>query len=128
MDMKLFDSEIKLMEILWAHPAEAGPMTAREASLHAAEIIGWNKNTTYTVIKKLVDKGAIRREEPDFRCIPLVSREEVRRAETRSLLDRLFGGSKKALFSALLEDESVTKEDIAELREMIERSSRKGVN
>lgn len=120
MDMKLFDSEIRLMELLWAHPQEEEPLTAKEISLVAAERIGWNKNTTYTVIKKLIDKGAIRREEPNFRCVPLVTRDAVQRQETRSLLRRLFSGSKKALFSALLEDESVTAEDIAELRAMID--------
>lgn len=114
---KLFDSELKVMEIIWANE----PVSAKQISLVAAETIGWNKNTTYTVVKKLEAKGFVRREEPGFLCTSLVSREEVRRVETRSLVDRLFGGSKKALFSALLEDERLSEEDIRELREMIEK-------
>lgn len=125
MDTKLFDSELKLMELLWAHPEDAEPLTAKDVSLMAAQRIGWNKNTTYTILKKLVDKGAIRREEPSFRCIPLVSRNEAQRQETRSLLQRLFGGSKKALFSALLEDEHLSEQDLAEMRAMIEKASEK---
>jgi DNA-binding MarR family transcriptional regulator len=57
MQEKLFDSEAKVMEILW----EKGAIPAKEVSLIAADTIGWNKNTTYTVIKKLESKGYITR-------------------------------------------------------------------
>ncbi|MBR3424174.1 MAG: BlaI/MecI/CopY family transcriptional regulator [Clostridia bacterium] len=115
--MKLYDSEMKIMELIWEHE----PVSAKELSLIAQDEIGWNKNTTYTVIKKAIGKGYVKREDPDFICTSLISKEEVRGIETRSLVDRLFGGSKKALFSALLEDEDLTEKDIAELREMIEK-------
>ena len=114
---KLFESEIKVMEILWS----SGPLAAKEVSLLAAERIGWNKNTTYTVLKKLEAKGLIRRGEPNFICTPLVTRDEAQRAEAKSLLQRVFGGSKKALFSALLQEESLTDEEIAELKALIEK-------
>ena len=115
--MKLYDSEMKIMELIWRKE----PVSAKELSLIARDEIGWNKNTTYTVIKKAIEKGYVKREDPDFICTSLISKEEVRGIETRSLVDRLFGGSKKALFSALLEDEELTEKDIAELREMIEK-------
>ena len=92
MSEKLFDSEAKIMEIIW----EKGPLSAKEISLIAADSIGWNKNTTYTVIKKLEAKGFIRRDEPGFICTPLVTREEVQKQETESLINRFFGGSKTA--------------------------------
>lgn len=114
---KLFDSEIKVMEIIWSNE----PITAKQISIIAAETIGWNKNTTYTIIKKLEAKGFIKREEPGFICTSLISRNEVQKSETQSLVDKLFGGSKKALFSALLEDERLSDNDIQELREMIEK-------
>lgn len=117
MDIKLFDSEIKLMEIIWKRKS----ISAREVSLIAAESIGWNKNTTYTVLKKLEAKGYIRRDDPGFICTPLISRDEVRSSETRGLINKLFGGSKKALFSALLQDEDLTQEELNELRDMIEK-------
>ena len=53
--MKLFDSEWKVMEVLW----KKNDRTAKEISLRLADTIGWNKNTTYTVIKKCIEKGAI---------------------------------------------------------------------
>lgn len=116
MQEKLFDSEAKVMEILWAK----SPVSAKEISLIAAETIGWNKNTTYTVIKKLETKGFLRREDPGFICTPLVSREQIRKSEAVSLVKKVFGGSRKALFSALLEDEPLSDEELRELRKLIE--------
>lgn len=56
--MKLFDSEIKIMEVLWAE----GDCTAKHISDQLKQQIGWNMNTTYTVIKRLIGKGVIERE------------------------------------------------------------------
>lgn len=115
---KLFEGESKAMEILW----DNGPLPAREIALQAQARVGWNKNTTYTVLKKLEAKGFIRRDEPNFICTPLISRGEAQAHEAKSLLKRVFGGSKKALFSALLQDEKLSPEEIKELKELIEES------
>ena len=117
MQEKLFDSELKVMEIIW----EKGAISAKEISLIAADSIGWNKNTTYTVIKKLEAKGFIRRDEPGFICTPLVSKEEMQKSEASSLLNKVFGGSRKALFSALLEDEKISDEELKELKDLIDK-------
>ena len=115
--MKLFDSEWKVMEVLW----QENDRTAKEISLRLADSIGWNKNTTYTVIKKLETKGFIRRDEPGFICTPTVTRAEMQKREAVSLLNKVFGGSRKALFSALLEDEKLTESETDELRRLIEK-------
>ena len=117
MNEKLFDSEAKIMEIIW----EKGPLSAKEISLIAAETIGWNKNTTYTVIKKLEAKGFIRRDDPGFICTALVSQGVVQKNEAESLLNKFFGGSRKALFSALLEDEKLSDSEIEELKDLIDK-------
>ena len=117
MKEKLFESEAKVMEIIW----ERGALSAKEISLIAANTIGWNKNTTYTVIKKLEAKGFIRRDEPGFICTPLVSQEEMQKKEAVSLLNRVFGGSRKALFSALLEEEKLSEQEAEELRKLIDQ-------
>lgn len=114
---KLFDSELKVMELIW----ENEPISAKDVSLLAEEAFEWNKNTTYTVIKKIEAKGYVKRTDPGFICTSLITREDVCKAETRGLIDRLFGGSKKALFSALLDDESLTPEEIDALKSMIDR-------
>ena len=116
MKEKLFDSEAKVMEIIWAK----SPISAKDISLIAAETIGWNKNTTYTVIKKLEAKGFIQREDPGFICTPLVSQSQMQKIVAASLVNKVFGGSRKALFSALLEDEPLSKEEINELRKLID--------
>ncbi len=118
MDNRIFDSELKLMELLWERDGKA--VTAKELSLLAEERIGWNKNTTYTIVKKLVEKGYVERLEPGFVCRALISREAVQQRETNGLLNRLFGGSRKALFSALLEDETLSEGELKALREMID--------
>lgn len=117
MQEKLYDSEAKVMEILW----EEGPLSAKEISLIAARTIGWNKNTTYTVIKKLEAKGFLRRSEPGFLCTPLVSKNQIQKAEAASLVKKIFGGSRKALFSALLEDEPLSEEEVEALRALIDK-------
>lgn len=125
---KLYDSEVKLMELIW----ESEPVTAKELSLAAAERIGWNKNTTYTVLKKLVDKGFVKREEPGFVCTSLISRKDAEKDETRGLIDKLFHGSRKAFLAAFLENESLDRDEISEIGEMIqqaeERMEQKGKN
>ena len=117
MKEKLFDSEAKVMEIIW----EKNPISAKDISLIASEKIGWNKNTTYTVIKKLEAKGFIRREDPGYICTPLVSQSQMQKVEAVSLVKKIFGGSRKALFSALLEDEPLTEEEIRELHKLIDK-------
>ena len=116
MQEKLFESEAKVMEIIWAK----APISAKDISLIAAETIGWNKNTTYTVIKKLEVKGFIKREDPGFICTPLISQNQMQKVEAVSLVKKVFGGSRKALFSALLEDEPLSDEEIKELRKLID--------
>lgn len=116
MQEKLFKSEAKVMEIIWAK----APISAKDISLIAAETIGWNKNTTYTVIKKLEAKGFIRREDPGFICTPLITQNQMQKIEATSLVKKVFGGSRKALFSALLEDEPLSDEEIDELRKLID--------
>lgn len=117
MQEKLFDSEAKVMDILW----EYGPISAKQISLIAERTIGWNKNTTYTVIKKLEAKGFVQRQDPGFLCIPLVTRSQMQKAEAASLVKKVFGGSRKALFSALLEEEPLSREELQALRKLIDQ-------
>ncbi len=115
--MKLFDSELRLMELIWAHDG----CSAKELSLLAGEAIGWNKNTTYTILKKLVAKEAVERQEPGFRCKALVTKNQIAREETGSLVERLFGGSRKAFFAAFLQSEQFSDAELYELKTMIDR-------
>ena len=116
--MKLFDSELKVMEVLW----EEGPVPARRVVEVLSQRVGWNKNTTYTVIKKCMEKGAVQRSEPGFLCTPLVTREEVARSETEQLIDKMFGGSSELFFSSFLRDQGISEADALRLARMIEEA------
>ena len=115
MEPKLFDSELKVMGVLWRE----GEATAKRIAEVLAGEVGWNRNTTYTLIKRCIAKGAIERREPNFLCVPLVSREAVQAAETDELVGKLFDGSTDKLFASLLGRKKLTAEQIARLREIV---------
>lgn len=112
--MKLFDSERKVMEVLW----EYGEMQASGIVKVLEERTGWNRNTTYTVIKKCVEKGAIKRIEPHFVCQPLVSKKDIQKFETEDLINRMFDGSKEKFFIAFLETESFSAQEVEKLKKI----------
>ena len=118
MNWKLFDSELKVMEVLW----EQGSKSAREIVDILSERIGWNKNTTYTVIKKCIEKGAIQREEPGFICHALITRDEVAQHETEQLIDKMFGGSSELFFSSFLRNKGISEEEAERLSKMIKEA------
>lgn len=117
MDFKLFDSEKKVMEVLW----QQGEMRATDVVKVLEKSIGWNRNTTYTVIKKCVAKGAIERSEPHFMCTPLVTREQAQAYETEELVNKMFQGSKEQFFASFLSEEKLTKNEISSLKDMVEK-------
>lgn len=114
--MKLFDSEWKVMEVLW----QENDQTAKKISLRLAETIGWNKNTTYTVIKKCIDKGAIKRLEPNFLCHATITKAQAQKEEADTLVEKVFGGSAELLFASILHDRSLSKEELARLKALVE--------
>ena len=88
MQIKIYDSELKVMEVLWAR----GVLTAGQIAAIMKEQIDWNRNTTYTVIGKLVDKGAVKRFGDNFSCEALIQKEDVQKYETQELIDKYFDG------------------------------------
>lgn len=115
MSLKLFDSELKVMDILW----KEGEMPASRIAAVLGRQVGWNKNTTYTVVKKCVEKGVIERREPNFVCRALVTREAAQAWEVDELIDRMFDGSAELLFASLLGSKKVPAAVIERLRRMI---------
>lgn len=115
MAIKLFDSELKVMDVLW----KEGDKTAKEISDILKNAIGWNVNTTYTIIKKCVAKGAIQRIEPRFQCHALIRKEAVQQAEADELISKLFDGSTDKLFAALLNREKLSAKQIQTLKQMV---------
>ncbi len=116
MDIKLFDSELRVMEVLW----KDGELSAGQLAKILNAETGWNRNTTYTVIKKLVDKGAIKRSDPNFICIATVTREQVQEQETKELINKLFDGSAEIFFSAFINQKNLSQDDIKRLKDIVD--------
>ena len=87
--IRIHEGELNVMELLWSN----GSLPAKDIAKIIKEYIGWKNNTTYTVINRLVKKGALKREEPGFICVPMISKKRVQAIETEILLTTLFEGS-----------------------------------
>ena len=110
MAVKLFDSELKVMEVLW----KEGDIPAKQIAKQLTGQLGWNVNTTYTLIKRCIKKGAIERSEPGFMCRALIPKESVQEAETNELINKVY-----KLFAALLGRKKLSAEQIEKLKQIV---------
>lgn len=115
--MKLFDSELNIMDILW----NEGDTPAKKIAEMTKDKVGWSKTTTYTIIKRCLDKGAIERREPNFVCHALVTREEAQEHETTELINKLYDGAPDRLIASLLGQKRLSTEEINRLKRLIDR-------
>ncbi|MCD8120566.1 MAG: BlaI/MecI/CopY family transcriptional regulator [Lachnospiraceae bacterium] len=112
---KVFESEYRFCLILW----ENEPIRSGQLVKLCGERLGWKPTTTYTVLKRLGDRGVLKNENSVVRS--LVSRDEVQTAEINELLDKRFGGSLPAFIAAFARSEKVSRKELDEVQEMIER-------
>ena len=117
MEIKVFESELKVMEILW----EEGDLTAGQLAKILKEQTGWNRNTTYTVIGKLIDKGAVERYGENFSCRAIITKEQVQQHEAKELISRLFDGSAEIFLSAFLSGKELSDIEIERLKKFVEK-------
>lgn len=110
---KIFDSELRFCGILWEHQ----PVRSSELAHLCAEKLGWKKSTTYTVIKRLTERGVVQTE--DAVVTALVSRDQVQRAESRAFVERNFSGSLPGFLNAFVGGRGLSAEEADELRRMI---------
>jgi predicted transcriptional regulator len=113
--MKLFDSELKILDILW----QEGDTTAKRLAEILLERVQWSKTTTYTVIKKCIDKGAVSRQEPNFVCRATITREQVQETETNELINKMYGGMPDQLVASILWRNDLSPEEIERLKDLI---------
>jgi len=115
--MKLFDSELKVLDVLWRE----GDITAKRLAEILHEQVQWSKTTTYTVIKKCLDKGVVSRGEPNFVCHALISRQQAQEMETTELINKMYGGMPDQLVSSILWRKDLSGEEIERLKKIIEK-------
>ena len=112
---KIFDSELRFCEILWSHE----PVKSSELVRLCAEELGWKNSTTYTVIKRLTERGVVHTENAVVTA--LVNREDVQSAESRAFVERNFSGSLPGFLNAFVGGKGLTAAEADELRRMIDK-------
>lgn len=115
-EIRLHEGELNIMELLWSNKV----LAAKDISKIIKEYIGWERNTTYTVIKRLIDKGAITREEPGFMCRAAVSKRTVQNIETKALIDKLYNGSLNTFLIEYLGNQDLTDAELVELQRVLD--------
>ncbi len=115
--LKLFTSEWHVMTVLW----EKGTMRASAIAKELNKSIGWNRNTTYTIINKCIEKKAIERIDPHFECKAIVSKEEIIREDAADILEERFDDSLPLFVSSFASGRKLSKKDIEELRSILDQ-------
>ena len=112
---KIFESEYRFCLILW----EREPVTTTELVTLCRERLGWKRTTTYTVIKRLGERGVVRNDNGVVTA--LVSREEAQVSEIDELVEKKFQGSLPAFLAAFARRQELSEEEVEEIRRIIEK-------
>lgn len=111
---KVFESEYRFCLILW----ENEPINSTKLARLCNEKLGWSRTTTYTVIRRLSDRGIVKNENAVVTS--LVSKDEVQAAEIDELVEKTFGGSMPAFIAAFTKRKKLSGREVAEIRRMLD--------
>ena len=114
-EIRLHEGELNVMELLWSNKS----LAAKDIAKIIKEYVGWEKNTTYTVIHRLIEKGAIVRENPGFICTAIVTKKMVQQTETTNLINRFYKGSISEFLSEYLSLQDLSADDIYILEKIL---------
>jgi predicted transcriptional regulator len=117
--LKLFDAEHKFMSIVWAHE----PVNSTELSRLCEKQLGWKKPTTYTMIKKLCERGILQSEKATVTA--LIAREAVQKYEADVFIDKVFDGSVPSFITSFLQDKTLSEEEAQAIKSMVDGVVRK---
>lgn len=115
--ISLTDSELKIMNAIWR---EGGAAPAKIIYDRVSDETGYKRSTVYALIHRLIEKGVVKREDPDFICTALIDQSEYQKSEVKSIVQRLFGGSAERLAATLVTSEHISPQKLAELIELAE--------
>ena len=115
---KIFESEYRFCLILW----ENEPIKSSELVRLCRERLGWKPTTTYTVIKRLSERGVLKNE--DTVVTSLITKEEAQAAEVGELIEKTFEGSLPAFIAAFAKHERLSEGEVAEMQSLIDRFRR----
>ena len=111
---KVFESEYRFCLILW----ENEPINSTRLAVLCNEQLGWSKATTYTVIRRLAERGVLKNENATVTS--LVSKEQVQESELEQLVEKTFEGSIPSFIAAFSRSKKLTQEEIAQLQNLID--------
>lgn len=117
-EFKLFDAEFKFLDIIW----ELEPINSTQLTKVCLKKLGWKKPTTYTMIRKLSERGILKNENATVTA--LVKREQVQKYESEMLLEKSFDNSLPAFLATFLRDKKLSKKEAEEIKRMIEEATR----
>ena len=117
-NISIAETEWKVMELLW----KKSNITIGDIKI-GLEDTGWSDSTVKTLVRRLVQKGAVKADDSlgQFRYSPLVSESECKRKETKNLIDRIYNGSVKMLMANLVSDSNLTEAEAEQLFEIIDK-------
>lgn len=119
---QISDTEWQIMKILWAN----APLTANQVIEEIEGITSWKPKTVKTMLGRLVKKKAIafNKDGRTYVYYPLVAEEECIKAESKSFLEKVFSGAMNVMFANFLEEQELSKEEIAELKRILEQKQK----
>ena len=117
---KIHEGEYRFCLIMW----EYEPITAVELVRLCQEQLGWKRTTTYTVIKRLAEKGVLRND--NGMVTSLISKDTVQACEIDDLMEKKFGGSLPAFVAAFTKRKNISEEELDEVQRMIDRIRKGG--
>ena len=113
-DYHLGEVEMRFAELIWANE----PLGSGELVKLCAEALGWKKSTTYTVLKKLCEKGFFKNEGGTVSS--LISEKEMRSRDSHEFVENSFGGSLPAFLAAFASGRKLSEEEVADIRRLID--------
>ena len=111
---KIFESEYRFCLILWEHE----PVRSKELVKLCEEKLGWKSTTTYTVIKRLSERGILKNEHTIVTS--LISKDQIQEAEMEELIDKKFEGSLPAFIAAFGRQKKLSEEKMKQMKKLIE--------
>ena len=112
---KVFESEYRFCLILWEHE----PIKSSELVNICKEQLGWKPTTTYTVIKRLSERGVLKNENTIVSS--LVTKDEIQASEINEMVEKTFEGSLPAFIAAFTKHQKISDKEIDEVQKMIDR-------
>ncbi len=117
-EYKLYEAEYKFMDIIWKHE----PVNSTELTKLCFQLLGWKKSTTYTMIKKLSERGILNSQHATVTA--LIRREQVQKYESEILMEKAFNNNLPAFLAAFLKDRKISKQEAEDIKKMIEEASK----